>query len=190
MGISHRFGVLRVKPMTEQIRLLEDSFEKIKPNCMAFSECFHRHLFEYHPEVKPMFEEVSLELQEKKLVASLALIVENLHNPEALAHALQGLGAYHVTKGTLAEHYPYVGQALLGAFEEFLGEDWTPEVADAWKQAYRAISDIMLEGADHPNDFLNGELTFYEWLDLYGESSPTLHKLVESTTHFKYGARD
>jgi len=176
--------------MTNQIRLLEDSFAKIKPNAMEFSDCFHRHLFENHPEVEPMFEEVSLELQEKKLVASLALIVENLHNPDALSHALHGLGAYHVTKGTMTEHYPYVGQALLQAFEEFLGDDWTPEVADAWKSAYRTISDIMLEGAEHPDDFLNGELTFYEWLDLYGESSPTLHKILESTTHFKYGAKE
>jgi hemoglobin-like flavoprotein len=175
--------------MTDQIRLLEDSFAKIRPHAMAFSDCFHRHLFQNHPEVEPMFSEVSLELQEKKLIASLALIVENLHNPEALAHALHGLGAYHVTKGTLTEHYPYVGQALLQAFAEFFGDDWTPAVADAWQGAYHTISDIMLAGAEHPDDFLNGELTFYEWLDLYGESSPTLRQLVESTTHFKYGAK-
>lgn len=173
--------------MSDRLRLLEDSFAKIKPNAMAFSECFHRHLFTNHPEVKPMFDEVSLELQEKKLVASLALIVENLHNPEALAHALQGLGAYHVTKGTLPEHYPYIGKALLQAFEEHLGEDWTDEVAQAWMGAYKTISDIMLAGAEQPEEYLKGELTFYEWLDLYGESSPTLRRLVESTTHFKYG---
>ena len=176
--------------MTNQIRLLEESFDKIKPNALAFSSCFHRHLFTDHPEVEPMFAELSIELMEKKLVASLALIVENLHNPDALAHALQGLGAYHVTKGTMAEHYPYVGQALLQAFAEFLGDEWTPEVADAWKGAYRTISDIMQAGAEHPSDLLEGELTFYEWLDLYGESSPTLHRLVESTTHFKYGTKD
>jgi len=176
--------------MTDPIHLLEDSFAKVKPNAMAFSHCFHRHLFAKHPDIEPMFGDLSLELMEKKLVASLALIVENLHNPEALAHALQGLGAYHVTKGTMAEHYPYVGQALIQAFEEFLGDDWTPDVAAAWMGAYRTISDIMLQGAEHPEDLLEGELTFYEWLDLYGESSPTLHKLVESTTHFKYGAKD
>lgn len=175
--------------MTDQIRLIEDSFAKLKPRAIAFSDCFYRHLFQNHPELEPMFAEVSLELQEKKLIASLALIVENLHNPEALSHALQGLGAYHVTKGTLTEHYPFVGQALLQALEEFLGKDWTPAVAEAWIEAYRTISDIMLAGAGHPDDFLEGELTFYEWLDLYGESSPTLHELVNFTTHFKYGVK-
>ncbi|RZM82005.1 globin family protein [Leptolyngbya iicbica] len=176
--------------MTDQIRLLEDSFAKVKPNAMAFSNCFHQHLFAKHPDIEPLFGDLSLELMEKKLVASLALIVENLHNPDALGHALQGLGAYHVTKGTMAEHYPYVGQALLEAFEDFLGSDWTPEVAQAWMGAYRTISDIMQQGAAHSEDLLDGELTFYEWLDLYGESSPTLRKLVESTTHFKYGTQE
>jgi hemoglobin-like flavoprotein len=175
--------------MTNQLRLLEDSFEKVKPHSLEFSNCFHRHLFESYPGVEELFT-LSIEMMEKKLIASLALIVENLHNPDALTHALQGLGAYHVTKGTMTEHYPYVGQALLETFADFLGDDWTPEVAEAWKGAYQTISTIMLEGADHPNDFLEGELTFYEWLDLYGESSPTLHKLVESTTHFKYGTKD
>ena len=175
--------------MTDQIRLLEESFAIVRPNSMAFSDCFHRHLYAKHPGIEAMFS-LSLEQMEKKLVASLALIVENLHNPDALAHALQALGAYHVTKGTLAEHYPYMGQALLESFEEFLGDDWTPEVASAWQNAFRTISDIMMEGAKYPSDFLKGELTFYEWLDLYGESSPTLHKLVESTTHFKYGNKE
>jgi hemoglobin-like flavoprotein len=173
--------------MSTIIPLLEASFERIKPQATKFSECFHKHLFTNNPELEPMFAEVSLDLQEKKLIASLALIVENLHNPDALAHALQSLGAYHVTKGTLEEHYPLVGKALLQALEDYLGEAWTPGVAKAWHEAYHLISDIMLEGADHAEDYLGGELTFYEWLDLYGEASPTLRRLVENSTHFKYG---
>jgi hemoglobin-like flavoprotein len=175
--------------MSDAIALIEASFEKIKPQAAEFSDYFYQLWLANNPEIEPMFEEVSLELQEKKLVASLALVVENLHNPDALTHALQSLGAYHVTKGTLAEHYPPVGQALLKTFEVFLGDDWTPELAQAWKGAYQMISDIMLEGADHPDDFLEGELTFYEWLDLYGESDPALHRLVDAITHFKYGAK-
>ncbi len=173
--------------MPDMIPLLEESFEKIKPNAIAFSACFYEHLFANNPELETLFSDVSLELQEKKLVASLALIVENLHNPDALTYALQGLGAYHVQKGTLAEYYPFIGKALFQAFGEYLGEDWTPELMEAWARAYQMVSNIMLEGAEHPEDYLQGELTFYEWLDLYGETSPTLRQFVESTTHFKYG---
>ncbi|MEO0408797.1 MAG: globin family protein [Cyanobacteria bacterium P01_A01_bin.135] len=173
--------------MSDTLSLIESSFEKIKPDAIAFSHCFYEHLFRNSPALEAMFSEVSQELQEKKLVASLALIVENLHNPTALAQALQGLGAYHVTKGTEQSHYPLVGQALLQAFEDFLQEDWTPELAQAWVSAYELITDIMLEGTHDPEAHLKGELTFYEWLDLYGDMSPTFRSLVQETTHFKYG---
>ena len=52
--------------MTDPIHLLEDSFAKVKPNAMAFSHCFHRHLFAKHPDIEPMFGDLSLELMEKK----------------------------------------------------------------------------------------------------------------------------
>jgi len=169
------------------IDLIEASFEQIKPSAIAFSDCFYRHLFQNNPALKPMFAEVSPELQQKKLVASLALIVENLHNPSSLGQALQGLGAYHVTKGTEKDHYPQVGEALLQALQEYLGDNWTPSVAQAWLEAYQLIATTMLEGTQHPNAYLGGELTFYEWLDLYGEMSPTFRKLVADSTHFKYG---
>jgi hemoglobin-like flavoprotein len=173
--------------MSIPIHLLEKSFAQIQPQAAAFSQNFHQHLFADNPDVEAMFADLSLELMEKKLMASLALIVENLHNPDALAHALLSLGAYHVTKGTVKEHYPLVGKALLLSFQDFLGDDWTPTVAKAWKEAFHLIANIMMEGGDNAEDYLNGQLTFYEWLDLYGESSPTLRKLVESSTHFKYG---
>ena len=34
--------------------------------------------------------------------------------------------------------------------------------------------------------YLGGELTFYDWLDLYGESSPEIKKMIANTTNFKY----
>ncbi len=173
--------------MPDTLALIENSFEKVKPNAIAFSGSFYGHLFENNPELKPMFADVSPELQQKKLVASLALIVENLHNTHALSQALQGLGAHHVTKGTEKDHYPMVGQALLQALKDYLGEGWTPELAEAWLQAYQLISSIMIEGAHNPEAHLKGELTFYEWLDLYGEVSPSFRELIDSTTHFKYG---
>ncbi|MGK7894105.1 MAG: globin domain-containing protein, partial [Xenococcus sp. (in: cyanobacteria)] len=67
----------------------------------------------------------------------------------ALDSALRGLGARHVKYGALPEHYPLVGSALLTTFKQYLGNMWTPEVKQAWVDAYGAISDIMLDGADY-----------------------------------------
>ena len=168
------------------IELLEMSFGQISDRAIAFSESFYEALFRHHPELKPMFAEVSLEAQEKKLIFSLAAIVENLRNPEVSRRALLSLGARHVQVGTLKEHYPLVGQALLETFEAYLGKDWTPEVASAWLEAYDAIAATMLEGAKHPEEYLEPELTFYDWIDLYGESSPKVKKTIANLTDYHY----
>ncbi|GAB4537663.1 MAG: hypothetical protein Tsb0014_26680 [Pleurocapsa sp.] len=175
--------------MILNIRLLENSFTKVRPYALAFSARFYDNLFTFHPELKPLFENVDRAAQEKKLIASLAIIVENLHNPEELTLALKSLGAYHREVGTLQEHYPLVGEALLTTFAEYLGNEWTLETEKAWLDAYNLISEIMLEGARNPDAYLGGELTFYEWLELYGESSPTVQEIISDTTHFKYRDR-
>ena len=172
--------------MTLNIKLLESSFDRVKHDSVNFSASFYSKLFHYHPELKPLFEKADLVAQEKKLVVSLAVIVENLRNPQQLTMALKSLGAYHQQVGTIREHYPFVGQALVETFAEYLGSKWDFNTNKAWLDAYNLIAEIMLEGAKNPEAYLGGELTFYEWLDLYGESSPEIRKAIASTTHFKY----
>lgn len=172
--------------MSLDIELLETSFTKIKPYLLEFSATFYHNLFVIYPELKPLFEKVDLAAQEKKLIASLAIIVENLRNPQELTLALKSLGAYHHELGTLEEHYPCIGQALIETFAKYLGDEWNVATETAWLDAYNFISDVMLQGAKNPDAYLGGELTFYEWLDLYGESSSKITELIDNTTHFKY----
>ncbi len=176
--------------MTLDIDILETSFARVKPNAANFSASFYRQLFDYHPELKPMFEKADLADQEKKLIVSLAIIVENLRNPEELSLALKSLGAYHQNIGTIEEHYPFVGQALIDTFAEYLANRWDRETHKAWLDAYNLISAIMLEGAKNPEAYLGGELTFYEWLDLYGESSPEVKRAIADTTNYEYRDRE
>lgn len=172
--------------MALNIELLESSFNNIKPRALEFSASFYHFLFQHYPELEKMFEAVDQPAMEKKLIASLALIVENLRNPEALTSALKSLGARHAQIGTVQAHYPMIGNILIYTFSQYLGKNWTPELAEAWEEAYNLIADLMLSGAETPEEYLNGELTFYEWLDLYGESSPKVRDLISSTTHFHY----
>ena len=135
--------------MSLNVALLETSFEKIKPRGAEFSESFYQNLFESAPEAKPLFANTDLKEQQKKLLASLVLVVENLRNGDVLSSTLKGLGARHVQYGALPAHYPIVGGALLQTFEQYLGEDWTPEVKQSWVDAYGAVTELMLEGADY-----------------------------------------
>ncbi|GAX40706.1 globin domain protein [Tolypothrix sp. NIES-4075] len=133
--------------MSLNIELLEQSFEKIKPRADEFAASFYEHLFTGHPELKPLFATTDMAKQQKKLLNALVLVVENLRNPEALEPVLNAMGKRHIGYGATAKYYGPVGEALLMSFEQYLQQDWTPEVKQAWVDAYRAITALMLKGA-------------------------------------------
>jgi hemoglobin-like flavoprotein len=87
-------------------------------------------------------------------VSLLVLVVDNLSKPETLNNALKGLGIRHVKYGVLPQHYPMVGGSLLKTFAKTLETDWTPDVEKAWQEAYQAVAEIMLEGADYSSEIL------------------------------------
>ena len=138
--------------MSLQVEILEQSFEKVKPQADAFVSSFYENLFSDYPEAKPLFESTDMTSQKKKLLGSLVLVVENLRKPDVLENALKGLGSRHVKYGALPEHYPLVGSSLLKTFEQYLGENWTSEVKQAWVDAYGVITTLMLEGAEYSNE--------------------------------------
>ena len=133
--------------MSLNVELLEQSFEQVKPQANQFASSFYKNLLTDYPELQPLFSETDMEAQEQKLIMSLVLVVQNLHSPDYLKSVLQNLGERHVSYGTKQEHYEMVGAALLKTFESYLGTDWTPNVKQAWTDAYGAIVDMMLIGA-------------------------------------------
>lgn len=133
--------------MALNIPLLEDSFAAIAPRGQDLVEVFYRHLFADYPAVIPLFENVDLAAQKKKLLYSLMLAVENLRRPEVLVPALEAMGSRHVDYGAREEHYPAVGATLLKSLAEIAGPAWNDQLATAWADAYGAISEHMLHGA-------------------------------------------
>ena len=85
--------------------------------------------------------------QRKKLMATLAVVVNGLSNLEAILPAASALAKRHVAYGAKPDHYPVVGSALLWTLEKGLGAAWTPDVASAWSAAYGTLSDFMIAEA-------------------------------------------
>lgn len=141
--------------MSLEVQLLEESFEQIKPKADDFVNSFYDNLFGDYPAAQPLFSHTDMSAQKKKLLDSLVLVIQNLRKPDVLSAALKGLGARHVKYGALPEHYPLVGNSLLKTFGQYLGDDWTPEVKQAWVDAYGAITELMLEGADYTAEQVN-----------------------------------
>ena len=130
----------------EQVALVQQSFAKVAPISEAAAVMFYDRLFEVAPTVKAMFPADMTE-QRKKLMATLAAVVNGLSNLESILPAASALATRHVAYGAKAEHYPVVGATLLWTLEKGLGEAWTAELAAAWGAAYAALSGYMISVA-------------------------------------------
>ncbi len=103
----------------DQVKLVQQSFAKVAPISEQAAVLFYDRLFEVAPAVKSMFPS-DLTEQRKKLMATLAVVVNGLTNLEAVLPAASALAKRHVSYGAKPEHYPVVGGALLWTLEK----DW------------------------------------------------------------------
>jgi NAD(P)H-flavin reductase/hemoglobin-like flavoprotein len=107
---------------------------------------FYSHLFLSHPETRQMFP-VSMAHQRDRLFRALGDVVARVDEFDALVPMLQQLGRDHRKFGALAAHYPAVGSSLLATLEHF-DDEWTPELAKSWTEAYDLISSVMIRAAE------------------------------------------
>ncbi|MEE2526358.1 globin family protein [Hyphobacterium sp. HN65] len=128
------------------VRLVQSSFRKAAGLGEQVAVIFYRELFEIDPSLRPMFKGPMRE-QGKKLLATLAFVIQNLHAPDKVVGPAQDLGRKHVSYGVKARHYTLVGNALLRTLAKGLGDDFTPEVRAAWVSAYKLLADVMREAA-------------------------------------------
>jgi hemoglobin-like flavoprotein len=129
-----------------QIKLVQDSFAKVAPISEQAAVIFYDRLFEVAPSVRAMFPNDMTE-QRKKLMGTLAVVVNGLSNLEAVLPAASALAKRHVSYGAKPEHYRVVGGALLWTLEKGLGDAWTPDLAAAWTAAYGTLSGYMISEA-------------------------------------------
>jgi len=130
----------------DQVTLVQQSFAKVAPISETAAVLFYDRLFEIAPAVKAMFPADMTE-QRKKLMATLAAVVNGLADLESILPAASALAKRHISYGARAEHYPVVGAALLWTLEKGLGDAWTPDVATAWTAAYGTLSGFMISEA-------------------------------------------
>lgn len=129
-----------------QVQKVQTSFALIVPRANAFSILFYDRLFEIAPDVRHLFGE-DMTAQRGKLVTTLATVVQSLHQLEQVLPEVHALGVRHNGYAVKTEHYDPVGAALLWTIEQSLGSEWSPELAEAWTNAYTALAGEMIKAA-------------------------------------------
>ncbi len=162
--------------MPLNVELLEQSFELVKPEADSLMDSFYNNLFTDYPAAKPLFTHTDMDKQKQQLKGALVMVISNLRSPDVLTKSLQGLGARHVKYGALPEHYPLVGNSLLKSLSQHAGSAWTPKVKEAWVDAYGAITELMLDGADYTSQ------------DVQLENSPITNAAAETAAEATKGS--
>lgn len=129
-----------------RIALVRDSWTRVLPIRQQAARLFYDRLFEQAPEVRPMFRRDPVE-QGDKLMAALNTLVLSLGRLEQMLPLARELAIRHVAWGVHAAHYDHVGEALLWTLRQGLGESATPEVMDAWAEAYGELATAMKDAA-------------------------------------------
>lgn len=133
--------------MALDVEVLEESFDLVAPQGDELISKFYDNLFETAPAVQPLFAHVDMEGQRQALLNMLIVVRESLRDLDDIVPDLEDLGARHVQYGAMAEHYPVVGEVLIGTMSEVAGDAWKPEYTSAWQEAYGVVQGVMLAGA-------------------------------------------
>jgi nitric oxide dioxygenase len=128
----------------DDLDLVRASFRGLAADGAQSAAMFYDRLFAEAPGLRALFP-ADLEQQCTKLMSMLGVIVAQLHDHAALQPLLEDLARRHVGYGAIPAHYAGVGDALVWTLSRRLGDGFTDRHAAAWRRAYSALSETMIE---------------------------------------------
>ncbi len=168
---AHRAGVQEAEwtasttAQSPDAVLIRRTLDEIEPVADSVTAYFYAMLFVQHPELREMFP-ASMDAQRDRLFRALMTAAKLVDDPEVLTQYLAGLGRGHRKYGTRPEHYPAVGECLIGALTQYARRTWDEAAEAAWVRAYTTISQIMIdaaaENAKHAPAWWDAEVVSHE----------------------------
>jgi class 3 adenylate cyclase/hemoglobin-like flavoprotein len=132
---------------SDMIFLVQSSFSHITQRADEFGIRFYKNLFETHPELRPLFRN-DLSAQTKMLMSILSSAVKGLNRMHEMVGGLRALGRRHPDYGVKRVDYDKVASVLMMTLEEFLADEFTPELHHAWMTVYGMIAETMIEASE------------------------------------------
>lgn len=112
----------------------------------AITKRFYQMMFTNHPELKNIFNQTNQRKGDQPKALANAVYAAALHidNLEAILPVVKQIGEKHRSLNVKPEHYPIVGQNLLAAIKDVLGDAATDDIINAWAKAYGVIADVFI----------------------------------------------
>ncbi len=128
------------------ISIVKSTAPVLEENGELLTRHFYARMFKNNPEVVPFFNRAnqSAGSQQKALAAAICAYAANIDRLEVLGGAVELIAQKHASLQIKPEHYPIVGENLLGSIREVLGEGATEDVVQAWGEAYDFLAGILM----------------------------------------------
>ena len=126
------------------ITSVKETIPLVGKNAEKITSRMYEILFSKYPETKPLFENAQGD-QHKKLAGAIAAFASNIDNLGALSAAVEKMATTHVLTKVLPVHYPMVGDSLITAMGDVLGNDLNEDHKQAWIEAYNFLGDILMK---------------------------------------------
>lgn len=129
------------------IDIIKSTVPVLKTHGVEITKTFYQNMFEKNPEVKPLFnmDKQNSGEQPKALAMAILAAAQNIDNLPAIMPVVNKIAEIHCNASVKADHYPIVGNHLLFAIKEVLGDAATDEIIDAWGKAYQIIAEIFID---------------------------------------------
>ncbi|MEE1929989.1 globin domain-containing protein [Streptomyces sp. TRM 70351] len=152
-------------PPTADAALIRRTMAEIEPAADAVTSYFYALLFVRHPELRDLFP-TAMDAQRDRLFKALLTASQHVEDVDVLTDYLSALGRGHRKYGTRPEHYPAVGECLIGTLSRYATASWSPQTEAAWVRAYTVISQIMIDAAaedeEHAPAWWDAEIVAHE----------------------------
>ena len=133
----------------EQLALVADTHALVAPTMGRVARDVHARMIEADPTIEALLPSDRNALADH-VARELSDLVAGLARPDGVASfrtRAGELGAVHRGHGVAFRHYAVFGPALADALAAELGDDWSPEAAEAWRLAFALVAQAMLDGA-------------------------------------------
>ncbi len=135
---------------TKTIEVVKSTAPVLQEHSQEIGERFYELLFSRVPDLYNMFNQTNQKrgIQQGALAYGVYLAGANIDNLEEIQSMVERVTEKHRALGVHPDQYPIVGETLLQAVKDVLGDAATDEVIRAWEEAYQAIADIFIDIED------------------------------------------
>lgn len=129
------------------IRVIKSTVPVLEVHGTAITKRFYQMLFSNHPELLNVFNHANQKQgkQQNALANAVYAAAANIDQLENIIPVVKQIAHKHRSLGIKAEQYPIVGQNLLAAIKEVLGDAATDEIIEAWAEAYGVIAQVFID---------------------------------------------